>query len=90
MTEEGKIEQLARLLCKEDRRNPDGLEPGNRIIAPWMDEAKFANAQYDHLFDSLEIQPDGHHRNGDPCHFNWREYIWKAQRVLALVKQWQP
>lgn len=50
----------------------------------YMNETKFQNADYDYLYDNGTIKPDGH--NGkDPCHYNWREYIFTAQAVLCAL-----
>ncbi len=76
------IEALARDLCQMNSYDPDHLEPGNMCFHSSFDSLKFANAEYDCLFDSdPAYAPDGH--NGkDPCMFMWRGYVTKA---MALV-----
>lgn len=80
-----RVELVARVLCERAGRDPDGLEPGDVVILPDMDEDRFKRADYDQLFNDGTIPPDGH--NGkDPCHYNWREYIFTAQAVLRALE----
>ena len=84
-----RVELVARVLCERAERDPDGLQPGNVVVQTHMDEATLQSGDYDHLFDDLTFPPDGH--NGkDPCHYNWRDYIFDAQAVLKALDEIQP
>lgn len=87
MDDEDQIEVVARVLCARAGRDPDGLEPGNIVILTGMDEDRFQAGAYDHMWDDGSIPPDGTARNGDPCHYNWREYVFTARAVLRAIEK---
>jgi hypothetical protein len=79
------VERVARVLCVRDGRDPEGLEPGNIAVQTTWDEQVLMDGDYDHLVDNGTIPPDGHDGK-DPCHYNWREYIFTAQAVIGALE----
>lgn len=85
MTEEELVERIARAICLRRGYDPEHLEPGN-AIQTWMDEESSREAKYDHMFDSGDVQPDGH--NGkEQVSFMWRWFIFDARAALAAIRE---
>jgi len=67
-TREQRRERLARVLCKLAGYKPDQLEPGD---CPTGVDA-----------EALAV-PDGRNAGGDFCHFLWRQFVKRADAIIA-------
>jgi len=72
-----KIEQLARVLCKRQHKNPDVLVlDGDAIQTEW-EEDLYGLGKYDEIYI-----PDGTTSLGEEGHYRWREHIFDAKFIL--------
>ncbi len=80
---------IARQLCGLRGYDPDKLEPGNVILHPSDDFDEWESEDgvfLDELADNGTRPPDGYNRNGEKCHFFWRNFLDDAQQVARMVR----